>query len=297
MSTQWPPPTEPGGAPADSRPAPRHRQVATWLLVLLAAAGLGLLSRTALLGSGLVPVGVLSTAGGPPGVSSKATTPAKPSDPQSVLRDNPIDKLTFTTTCPSQAIPGGWKRFQTQVAGLVACENRAWAAKLAGTSISFSKPAVHFYSDTVKSPCGKLGSSFPASYCTANQTLYFSRAAYQQGRYYRLSVAAFVFHEYAHHVQQMAGIFDAYPTLKMPEASASRRIELQAHCIAHYWLVHAGVGFGAADRRDVEYQLGYTTDANGHGSVAAQQYWGHRGLRGKTIGACDTWSAPASKVK
>ena len=43
--------------------------------------------------------------------------------------------------------------------------------------------------------------------------------------------------------------------------------------------------------------LGDTTDAEGHGSVKAQQYWGPRGLDGENLGACNTWAVNADKVK
>ena len=154
-----------------------------------------------------------------------------------------------------------------------------------------------FYDTSSKSPCGKLGTRFPASYCTSNKTLYFSSAAYQQGRYFRLSVAHFAIHEYAHHVQELAGVFDSLWSLEESSAVTNRRVELQAHCMAHYGLTHSGLGFGSRDRADAEFQFDFTDDPKGHGSAAAERYWGRRGLAAETVGACNTWKVKAARVK
>ena len=224
-------------------------------------------------------------------------TATLPSDPLDILKKNPVYALKVPAKCPYQSMPGSQAAFRKQVSKLVDCENAAWKKALAPTAVEFSKPKVKFYSSSVKSPCGKLGTHFPASYCTSDSTLYFSVQAYLQGRYYRLSVAHLLMHEYAHHVQNLAGIFES--TYAMDEASAvtTRRIELQAHCMAHYALTVSGVGYNSVDNREIEYQWGYTNDPTGHGSTKAETFWGKRGLNGKTIGACNTWKVKASRVK
>lgn len=263
---------------------------------MIAAAAV--LAAGAMTGMLATPIGTLPSLTGPassrPSTSAAATPTPTPAE---VLKKNPIYSLKVTGTCPSQRIPSSWKAFQAQVRALVDCENKAWSTALAKTSITFSKPKISFYAKTTDSPCGHLDSNFPASYCSSDHTLYFSRASYQQGRYYRLSVSEFVFHEYAHHVQALTGIFDASVTLSEDEDVTERRIELQAHCIAHYRLTHAGLKFSSADRADVEYQLGFSADAEGHGSAKAGRRWGEAGLNGKNIGVCNTWTAKASAVK
>ncbi len=229
-----------------------------------------------------------------PGSSPK---PSMPSNPLNVLKKNPVYGLKVPAKCPNQSMPRSQAAFRKQVGKLLDCENAAWQKALAPTAVQFSKPKVKFYSSSAKSPCGKLGTTFPASYCTADSTLYFSLQSYVQGRYFRLSVAEFVMHEYAHHVQNLAGIFDATDAMDESFAVTTRRIELQAHCMAHYGLVVSKVGFNSVDRRELEYQWGYTNDASGHGSTKAEAYWGRRGLAGKTIGACNTWTVKASRVK
>ena len=237
--------------------------------------------------------------GSPSPGSSPTTKPTAtmPSNPMDVLKKNPVYALRVPAKCAYQSMPGSQSAFRKQVGKLVDCENAAWKKALAPTAVEFSKPKVKFYSTSAKSPCGKLGTTFPASYCTGDSTLYFSLQSYVQGRYFRLSVAQFVMHEYAHHVQNLAGIFESSDVMDETSAVITRRIELQAHCMAHYALRVSGLGYTAADNREIEYQWGYTTDPTGHGSTKAEAFWGRRGLNAKTIAACNTWTVKASRVK
>ena len=292
-------PDEPAGRRVVTGPGPitpglpRPAGHRGWLLALTAVLAAGAASAVLAKPAGELPwpVGPTSTR---PSASATATLAPRPTD---VLKKNAIYALKVTGTCPSQRTPTSWQRFQTQVRALVDCENKAWAKALGRTSITFGKPQIRFYAKATDSACGHLESSFPASYCSADNTLYFSRASYQQGRYYRLSVSEFVFHEYAHHIQSLAGIFEASLAAKESDDVTERRIELQAHCVAHYRLTHAGLRFTSADRADIEYQLGYASDTKGHGSAKAGHRWGEAGLAGKNIGACNTWTAKASLVK
>lgn len=305
-----PPPPLTGYLPA---PLPPRRSGAVWAVVLIAGfVAVGLLFTLAPQSLDWLPTpggGVrapLPSSRGPePTVSVPTSTasptpttgPTLPTDAEDLLKNNPIYKLKVPAACPPQQIPRSRTAFRLQVKALVSCENKAWAKALAKLQGVFSKPKVKFYTSSTKSPCGQLGVRFPASYCNSNETLYFSDAAYLQGRYYRLSVAGFVFHEYAHHVQALTKILEASWWPKDSAAVVNRRIELQAHCIAHYQLTHAGVDFSSADRREIERQFNHTNDAKGHGSTTAERYWGRRGFGATTIGACDTWSAKAAKVK
>ncbi|MGV8909786.1 MAG: neutral zinc metallopeptidase [Propionicimonas sp.] len=320
----WPPPGGPPGnwtaAPPQrlagypSPPLPRQRGHG-WLVALATLAAVVVVSLVAALAgpqlirlsahrAGAAPV-PSATRGGAPTTKPASATPAPtsaptktmPTDPLLVLKKNPIYAVKVPATCPSQSIPRSQSSYHSQVDKLVACLNTAWKKALTPTAVEFKKPKVKFYSTSFTSPCGRLGTTFPASYCTANSTLYFSRAAYVQGRYFRLSVAQFVFHEYAHHVQKLAGIFGSIQAMKESEAVTKRRIELQAHCMAHYELTVSSVGFSSDDERSIKYQWDFTNDPSGHGSTKAERYWGERGLAARTVGACNTWSVKASKVK
>ncbi len=243
------------------------------------------------------PTAKPSSSSSPTSKPTSKPTATMPSNPTDVLKKNPIYALKVTAKCPHQSMPGSQAAFRKQVEKLVDCENAAWKKALAPTAVEFSKPKVKFYSSSAKSPCGKLGTTFPASYCTGDSTLYFSLQSYVQGRYFRLSVAQFVMHEYAHHVQNLAEIFESSGVMDETFAVTTRRIELQAHCMAHYALKVSGLGYDATDNREIEYQWGYTNDPSGHGSSKAESFWGRRGLGAKTIAACNTWTVKASRVK
>ncbi len=305
----WTPPRHLADQPPPRPPSRQGWLVALFGGVAVVLAGLVAPALTPLLGS-LVPAGSdQSTSRPAPNASSPASlptgaadradsaTPAMPTDPEVLLKKNPIYAIKVSANCPSQSTPPTKAAFRTQVKALLDCQNSAWRKALKKTPVTFSKPKVVFYDTSTNSPCGRLGDAHPAAYCTSNRTLYFATAAYVQGSYYRLAVAQFVMHEYAHHVQELAGIFTSDQAMDEKSAVTTRRIELQAHCVAHYQLTHSGIGFSASDRADAEYQFSYTTDAKGHGSVTAEQYWGRRGLDASRIGACNTWRVPAGQVK
>lgn len=298
-----PEPTDPEPArPEPAHPEPRRLAEASrrsgWMAALWTLLALALIAGAALVGvqanRANLPARLVS---GPAATSTPATTPTPSTDPIDLLKKNPIYALQVTAHCPTQRQPASTAAFRKQVKGLVNCQNKAWKAALASVGISFSPPAIKHYGAELDTPCGTLGTSFPASYCTADRTLYFSSAAATQGGYYRLAVAEFVIHEYSHHVQTLVGIFDHTDAFDASDAAISRRIELQAHCMAHYGLTHSGFGFTAADRADAEYQFSYAGDPTGHGSATAERYWGRRGLAATTIGACNTWRAKAKTVK
>jgi len=302
------PPTQPYG-PGHYLAGPRPPRRSGWKTLLstiavLVVGGLAVVVAVHFMG-GRAPG--LITAPSPtstqkPSVSSSGKptgkpTPTMPSKPIDVLKKNPIYALKVVAKCPAQSVPATAAAFRKQVKSLVECQNKAWQKALAKTAIEFTKPKIQHYTSSSKSPCGTLGTNFPASYCTADQTLYFSKASFTQGRYYRLAVAEFVIHEYSHHIQTLAKIFNNTEAMKERDASISRRIELQAHCMAQYGLTHSDLSFTAADRADLEYQFGYTSDAEGHGSAKAERYWGLRGLNADNVGACNTWTAKAGRVK
>ncbi len=314
----WPPPGQasPFGPPPHWATAPprrlsdqppvRPRRRSGWLVTLFGVTGLVVVGLVAALAAPFVistqAPGHVRTPDHAPSASvpaspSASPTPTMPTDPKVIVKKNPIYAIKVPASCPPQRIPASKTAFRTQVKALVSCENAAWRKALAKTPVTFAKPKVVFYNTSTTSPCGKLGTSYPAAYCTSDRTLYFSTAAYAQGRYYRLAVAQFVMHEYAHHVQELAGIFASSWALEEKSTVTTRRIELQAHCMAHYQLTHSQLGFSANDRAEAEFQFSYTTDAKGHGSVAAERYWGRRGLSASKIGACNTWTVRASRVK
>lgn len=300
------PPPPLAGYPQQVTPPPRG---GGWLIALMTLAAVVVVSLIAALAVPVltelpqrrdaptaVPTSKVTPTPSSPSPEPKPT-PTMPTDSKVLLKKNPIYRLKVPAKCGYQSIPASEAAFRKQVRSLVDCQNSAWKKALSATPVKFTKPKVKFYSSSTKTPCGKLGTTFPASYCSGDSTIYYSRAAYLQGRYYRLSVAHFVMHEYAHHVQSIAGILGSTWVMKESAAVTSRRVELQAHCIAHYELTVSGVGYGARDHQSIQYQWDYTNDPKGHGSTKAERYWGERGLDATNLGSCNTWTAKAARVR
>jgi predicted metalloprotease len=290
------------------------RVIATGLLVALAVIALSSALRTGVetaAGPAPVPSTSLPQAAvpGPSGfplrlrpaparpTPTATQTPATTVDPLAVLQRNELYRLSVRPSCPEQRLPGNEAAFQAQVLALVACLDTVWETAFRGTSVTFSAPAVVFYGESLLTVCGTLGSEFPAMYCPLNSTLYFSAEASRESWYYRLATTEVSFHEYSHHLQRLAGIDDAL--LMVPETMRGlrRRVELQAHCLAMYQLANSDIGITRQDHADLEYQFAWSADVEGHGSARARTLWGRRGLRARTPGACNTWTATDRDVR
>ncbi|HRA76516.1 MAG TPA: neutral zinc metallopeptidase [Propionicimonas sp.] len=161
-----------------------------------------------------------------------------------------------------------------------------------------TQPRLHRLGSGVQlTVCGLLGVEFPALYCPLDSTLYFSAEAWRESSYYRLATAELALHEYAHHVQRLAGIYDVLLAASDTVRGLQRRVELQAHCLAMYELASSDIGLSASDVSDLEYQFAWPGDVEGHGSARAKTRWGRRGLGATTAGACNTWTASGDEVR
>ncbi len=211
---------------------------------------------------------------------------------------NAVYRQKMRGACPSQAMPGSYNDFKKRARALVRCQEKGWKRYIQASGYRFQSVGIYFYNKRVTSPCGTAGPRFPAFYCSANRVMYFSTASYKQSKYFRLSLANFVFHEYGHHVQHMTGILSEAWYSSEASTVSRRRIELQAFCLAHYGLRNnKGINVNSRDRYDLAYQWDYASDPVGHGSAKAQNYWGPRGLRATRLSSCSTFNVPASKVK
>jgi predicted metalloprotease len=214
-----------------------------------------------------------------------------------VLERNPVYTVSVRPSCPPQREPADEAAYQAQVRALVACLDEAWARALLPTEVGFSAPSVAFYGESLLTVCGLLGVEFPAMYCPLDSTLYFSAESWRESSYYRLATAELAFHEYAHHVQRLAGVYDVLLAASDTVRGLQRRVELQALCLAMYELASSDIGLSATDVSDLEYQFAWPGDVEGHGSTRAKTRWGRRGLGARTAGACNTWTATGDEVR
>lgn len=226
------------------------------------------------------------------------TVTNKASKGPSILVNNPLYRETPSGRCPPQAFTSSKAAWRKQISRLVTCLGEAWRPAVERAGFAFQPVKTVFYSNSVGTPCGRSLPQFPAFYCTANLTMYFSADARDMSSYYRLAAASFVIHEYFHHVQNLIRVWDGLYHLTEDFRVITRRIELQTFCVTHL-VLRTVKGFNVTydDYQDLAFQWAHTSDPVGHGSTKAQLLWGPRGFWGKTVAACNTWPVKPQWVK
>ncbi len=226
-----------------------------------------------------------------PSVAKATPTTAK----GRILIDNALYPLRLSGDCPGQDSPRTRRAYQAQVDALLECLSAAYRPLIDEAGYDF-RPVEHtYFGTTADSPCGREADAY-AFYCEENSKIYFSEKVYRYASIQRLSVVEVVIHEYNHHVQSMVGILNAEDRRR--DATAERRVELQALCWTYY-AFHTVEGFAVNDDDLVWFDEIWadSPDPQGHGSVAAQRLWGSRGLNGTDLAACNTWAAPEDEVR
>ena len=267
------------------------------MVVLLIVVGLVVAGlQTLPIGTDPVPLPGSSTTPSPS--SSTPTTNKSTGVGVPELTDSALYRQTLSGTCPKPIKTiASRSQYQQQVDDLIACLETLYRPVIDSAGGDFSTVSRTFYDKTVASPCGKETDAY-AFYCETDNTMYFSNRVYEDAQYARLSVADVVVHEYGHHVQAMMNFFDESDGLDEKRTVTIRRIELQVFCWTYYVFAHVpSFELTGSDKEFFLDVWGDTTDAEGHGSVKAQQYWGPRGLDGENLGACNTWAVNADKVK
>ena len=198
---------------------------------------------------------------------------------------------------------------------VVKCLSTALQGPLARSGFRLATPSVNAYRGSVRTPCGRLSSkASPAYYCPATATIYWpvtgddGREAYT---FARLGYVALTAHEFGHHVQAATGILTDYSrayyrATDRQRYALTRRLELQAQCFEGVFLSYlsAAINLTGQDRYELEQWHSFTGDEDpptgrrpDHGSSRAQIAWLNRGLAGSDFGRCNTWTAPASRVR
>lgn len=232
-----------------------------------------------------------------PTVASPAPTAYPSTAQQRTLMDHPLYALKPVGTCPRITTPGSRRAYETQVDAVIDCLSQIYRPLIEQTGGSYTHVGLQHYDTSVDTPCGHESGAF-AFYCSRNSTIYLSDDVYASAQDGRLSVADTVLHEYSHHVQSMAGFFNAAEALNQSRSAIERRVELQVFCWTYYmFTVVDGFAVTDTDRRFFLWVWDEANDPEGHGSVTAQKYWGARGVHAENLGACNTWSAPAGLVK
>ena len=121
-------------------------------------------------------------------------------------------------------------------------------------------------------------------------------------------------HEFGHAIQYRTGIgissmaLEQKATTKAAANVYSRRLEMQADCMAGIWVNSVGDSQGLSNSdldalKQIAYNIGddvLTGKQNideGHGLGRSRQGWFTTGLGSSQVGVCNTWVAPASSVR
>lgn len=315
QSQALPRPIPPAARPPQSvqgwvppRPAP-SRGVAP-VLVGIAALGLALLLtvgvtavvlRTAVdrMVSGAQPSAAGRSAPYEPRTRPAPTPSAVPPSAVTKPTVNPLYAQTLSGTSTRPKSDKTWAAVQESIRTQAECLDRMWQPVVEASGKRWSQPVLLFYSDPItRSPCGPSPDKekAPAHYCPGNRTVYVSDAITDAVVRYRMLGFEVIAHEYTHHVQELMGILDQ-AVQGGKDDLATRRVELQAHCVAYASMVGmAGLEMTSRELDQLRQSWKYAGDPEGHGSAEAQQYWGERGVSATTLGACDTFSAPEDLV-
>ncbi|PKK15683.1 MAG: hypothetical protein BUE48_003250 [Thermomonospora sp. CIF 1] len=241
-----------------------------------------------------------------------------PEVPRQTATDNPLYRtgpLTPTGCRLPRIQEGVDESMRHFMETLTQCLDRSWQRQFAAAGMPFRRPERVFWDSPGRGPCGSYPSPGTAAfYCPENNTMYVGlrhiveTAGGEPVSHYAV-YARVIAHEYGHHVQEQAGIL-AYGHQRMEAASdadraeISRRIELQAQCLA-------GLFLGAERRTLPMTRAQYAAmiaDVRGrgddrqsdgqrdHGSGRNYAGWVVKGYRGGSVSACNTWTVPSADV-
>jgi predicted metalloprotease len=199
----------------------------------------------------------------------------------------------------------------------IACLDAMWSRMLGAADLPFRSPNLSVPRSLSESstPCGSGGTTTGVTpfYCASNDTIYMPMDRIEidswgnhPGPY--LSILA---HEYGHHVQNLAGITEAYGGQRYDAGAdsaagleLSRRMELEAQCFSGMFLGSASVSGGSVDKniyneawnaqdRGDDYARNGKRD---HGSAKHNISWWQHGATKNRNQQCNTWLSASGDV-
>ncbi|SFW92505.1 neutral zinc metallopeptidase [Amycolatopsis australiensis] len=199
----------------------------------------------------------------------------------------------------------------------IGCLDAMWSRMLGAVNLPFRTPNLSVPRSLSESstPCGSGGTATGVTpfYCPSNDTIYMPMDRIEietwgnhPGPY--LSILA---HEYGHHVQNLAGIDDAYSSQRYDAGAdsalgleLSRRMELEAQCFSGMFLGSASVSGGSVDKniyneawnaqdRGDDYARNGKRD---HGSAKHNIAWWQHGATKNRNQQCNTWLSASADV-
>ncbi|MBB6349266.1 neutral zinc metallopeptidase [Nonomuraea muscovyensis] len=232
--------------------------------------------------------------------SANATVAAPPA----VLTKNRIYR-SGTASPLSCSVPeiraGSAASIKTFHRALARCANRFWATRFKAAGLRYTPPKLHITTGS-SSVCGKITSN-GAQYCSAQRTVAIRIMKRDLREPFRMNIAHSVAHEWGHHVQQLTGMLDEHNrqywrARGTARSIVSHRLEMQAECFAGVFysatLDSIDPGIGWADWIGA---VGESRESKAHGKPRNLAYWQDRGYDSGSARACNTWTAPTSRVR
>lgn len=227
--------------------------------------------------------------------------------------------LSEPVECTASAMPHKYrdvKQTQAHLEEYIACLTRVWGPALQEAGYEVVRTPIKVYTDAVQTGCGKL-TKVNATYCGADQRIYFSmdlpRMFPKALRDEPFGIESVIAHEFGHSIQARTGILVSSYALshdqkESVELQISRRIEVQADCFATAAMGSTSYSQGMtdADRANVNalfYSIGDDVLSGdpgivgNHGRGKSRKAWAEAGFRGGQLEACNSFTAPASKVR
>jgi predicted metalloprotease len=231
------------------------------------------------------------------------------------LGDNPLlgEEVQATgANCELPSFGRADERLTAYYLAVVGCLNDVWGSVLRAANIPFRPPVLRVTADLPDSSCGRApNDETVAYYCGRDETIYMStkRGLADGGGTRAPSHLATLSHEYGHHVQLLSGMLAA-ASRRIEDAGErspsglelTRRVELQANCLAGVFLFAAG-GHGSLStslarqaNQDFHNAVVEPAAENSHGSPSHQGWWADSGFGSGHPSACNTWNAPPDEV-
>lgn len=259
-----------------------------------------------------------STEPASPGAGTAETSSAVaagPARPVIALADNPINDPGLSARPTECALPPfdssdpGQEIFYQAA---LSCLNTTWEPILRSANLPFHSPRVTVVSSEVETPCGTRSTTQTALYCAG--TLYMTGGYYRDIEGHGDTAGVYfgqLAHEYAHHIQELAGIMDASWQQRgrigaeSPAAyENSRRFELQATCYGGMFLAAVRnqesvsptlieQALSDAGQRG-DYPDGRSPD---HGRPELNAVWARQGHEKNATYQCNTWLAAPETVQ
>ncbi len=230
--------------------------------------------------------------------------------------------IVIPTNCselqPVDALNASEDELNAHLLDLTSCLLRVWKQPVEAAGFELPRPPAFVYSQPIQTACGKLD-SVNASYCGGDQRIYYAKPL---PKIFPKSLQAQNFlmemilgHEFGHAIQARTGISissSAWEQRASTKAEAnvfSRRLEMQADCLAGMWTnsIAPSQGLSASDLdglREVAYNLGDDVLSgkpnldSGHGLGKTRQKWFETGLTGGAgVSQCNTYTVPDGQVR